>query len=225
MGKLILAGGGDAQQTLSIDKEFVKIINTDKPLFYIPIAMDTNSTSYESCFDWINSVFNPLGIDNITMWTENELKNKIVRDLEQFSAVYIGGGNTFSLLNDFNGTFFTNILKEYIENEGIVYGGSAGAIIFGEDIRTCSHMDSNDVGLKKLNGLRLVENYSIWCHYKVENDTLISNYVRQYKNPVISLPEETALFIDGKGIKVIGTKPAYIFDGTTKKAIQPELYC
>lgn len=156
MGKLILAGGGDAEQTLSIDKEFANLIDKEKPMLYIPIAMDTNSIPYHSCFNWINNVFNPLGIEDITMWTESELNNKSIEDLKQFSAVYIGGGNTFDLLKDIRETFFTNVLKEYFATGGIIYGGSAGAIIFGKDIRTCSHMDSNDVGLKKFNGLGLV---------------------------------------------------------------------
>ncbi|KSU85849.1 MULTISPECIES: Type 1 glutamine amidotransferase-like domain-containing protein [Fictibacillus] len=98
MGKLILAGGGDAEQTLPIDKVFESLINKKKPLLYIPIAMDTNSIPYDSCFIWINSVFNPLGVQGITMWTESELDNKSAEDLRQFSAVYIGGGNTFSFL-------------------------------------------------------------------------------------------------------------------------------
>jgi len=222
MSKLFLAGGGDAAQTLSIDKEFASSINKEKPLLYIPIAMDSNSIPYGSCFNWINSVFNPLGIEDITMWTESELNNKSFDDLKLFSAIYIGGGNTFSLLKDFNETFFTNVLKEYFAKGGVIYGGSAGSIIFGEDIRTCSHMDSNDVGLKECNGLGLVENYSIWCHYKEEYDDLISKYIIQYKNPVISLPEETAIFIDDDGIiKVVGTKPAYLFDEKIKKVIQP----
>ncbi|WP_078552115.1 Type 1 glutamine amidotransferase-like domain-containing protein [Bacillus alkalicellulosilyticus] len=225
MGRLILAGGGDAEQTLLIDKEFVNLINTDKPLLYIPIAMDTKFIPYESCFKWIKGVFNPLGIDNIIMWTEYDLINKQIEDLNQFSAVYIGGGNTFSLLEDFNKTLFTNVLKEYVVNDGIIYGGSAGAIILGKDIGTCSHMDSNDLDLKELNGLGLVEDYSIWCHYKVEDDILISNYLLEYKNPVISLPEETALLLNEEGMKVIGAKPAFIFDGKIKKTIQPGHYC
>ncbi|WP_280771695.1 Type 1 glutamine amidotransferase-like domain-containing protein [Salipaludibacillus daqingensis] len=221
MGKLILAGGGDAEQTLSIDKEFANLINKEKPFLYIPIAMDINAIPYDSCFNWINSVFNPHGIEEIKMWTESELNNKSVEDLKQFSAVYIGGGNTFSLLKDFKETFFTNVLKDYLAKGGIIYGGSAGAIIFGEDIRTCSHMDSNNVGLKEFNGLGIVGNYSIWCHYNVANDDLISNYIFQYKNSVISLPEESALFIDDEVIKVIGTKPAILFGEENKKIIQP----
>ncbi|WP_233529260.1 hypothetical protein [Bacillus atrophaeus] len=42
MGTLFLSGGGDAGQTQTIDKRFVKELDKDKPLLYIPIAMDTS---------------------------------------------------------------------------------------------------------------------------------------------------------------------------------------
>ncbi|WP_078552046.1 Type 1 glutamine amidotransferase-like domain-containing protein [Bacillus alkalicellulosilyticus] len=221
MGKLILAGGGDEVQSRIVDKEFVGLINKDKPMLYIPVAMDTKMIPYDSCKTWINRVFNPLGIKNITMWTEQDLYHRKVEDLTPFSSVYIGGGNTYSLLHFFYRTQFTTVLKEYVKNKGIIYGGSAGAIIFGKDIRTCSHMDDNNAGLNELNGLGLVKQFSIWCHYKKDNDGLIHNYLQQINNHVIALPEETALRVDESGMKVLGSKPAYIFDGDTKKQIQP----
>ncbi len=221
MGRLILSGGGDSEQTLTIDKEFVSFLNTTEPLLYIPIAMDANSIPYESCFEWINSVFNPLGIEKISMWTEKDLKGKRVNDLVRFSAVYIGGGNTYSLLKDLHETGFSEVLTEYVENGGIVYGSSAGAIIFGNNIRTCSHNDRNDVGLDSFNGLDFVKEYSIWCHYNREEDHLIHNFVIQNDNPVIALPEETALIVEGDHLKVIGSKPAYIFNGSSENVILP----
>ena len=40
-------------------------------------------------------------------------------------------------------------IKRYIDNDGIVFGGSAGAIIFGKDIDTCKYEDDNSIiGLK-----------------------------------------------------------------------------
>ncbi|MGE0908427.1 hypothetical protein ACQGRJ_04370 [Bacillus atrophaeus] len=65
MGTLFLSGGGDAGQTQTIDKRFVKELDKDKPLLYIPIAMDTSQ--FDDCFEWIDSFFNPLGIRDITM--------------------------------------------------------------------------------------------------------------------------------------------------------------
>ncbi|MGG1507134.1 Type 1 glutamine amidotransferase-like domain-containing protein [Bacillus licheniformis] len=97
MGKWFLSGGGDAHQTEQLDRHFARSICPHKPLLYIPIAMDADR--YDDGFDWISRLFHPLGIKNIVMWTD--VKGKTVHDLDVFSAVYIGGGNTFRLLKQF----------------------------------------------------------------------------------------------------------------------------
>ena len=208
MGHLFLSGGGDQEQTKAFDRFFAEKVNKDKPLLYIPVAMET--TDYNDCLEWIKTVFNPLGIRSITMWTD--LNNKSVRDLQSFSAIYIGGGNTFSLLKNLRTTKFDGILKEYLKNDGILYAGSAGAIIAGADIMTCAHMDPNNVNLQETDGLKLINNYSVWCHYSEQDDQLIKAYIKDYKNPVIALSEETGVYYCDGNIKVIGEIPSYVFN-------------
>ena len=169
MGKWFLSGGGDAHQTEQLDRHFARSICPHKPLLYIPIAMDADR--YDDGFDWISRLFHPLGIKNIVMWTD--VKGKTVHDLDVFSAVYIGGGNTFRLLKQFIESHFTAVLKRYAESGGAIYGGSAGAVILGKNIMTCSYMDRNACGLRDFNGLKLLGDYSVWCHYKAEHDPLI----------------------------------------------------
>ncbi|MEC1588819.1 peptidase E [Bacillus sonorensis] len=215
MRKLFFSGGGDREQTRTIDQRFAEEIDKEKPLLYIPAAMD--ASRFPDCFRWIQGVFQPLGLHDIIMWTN--LKGKSIRDLKEFSAVYIGGGNTFRLLKHVTDTRFIDILKDYVEQGGIIYGGSAGAIIFGKNIMTCSHMDDNDAGIRDVNGLGLTDEYSIWCHYHHEDDPLIKAFMKQYDTPVISLPEETAILVEDTGIQVIGTKPAYVFRGEDRTVI------
>ncbi|CAM4289900.1 peptidase [Bacillus manliponensis] len=217
MGELFLSGGGNAKQTYVIDTHFVRNIRKDKPLLYIPIAMD--ASRFDDCLTWIQNVFNPLGIQEIVMW--KDVKNKNIKDLQQFSAIYIGGGNTFRLLKEFMDTKFTEVIKEYVAAGGIVYGGSAGAIILGEHIMTCGHMDENDVNLHTYTGLQLVNGYAIWCHYNEGNDLLIQNYMKKYETPVICLPEETAVIVNDSVIKVIGDKYAYTFRDGGKTIFHP----
>lgn len=221
MAKLFLSGGGDAKQTKEIDKEFVSQVNLSKSLLYIPIALK-RAISYVSCFEWINSTLNPLGVQNIVMWTD--LSNKSIKDLNQFSAVYIGGGNTFSLLNDLRNFGFDEVLKEYVENKGVVYGGSAGAIVLGSNIMTCAHMDSNILNSQDFDGLNLIGNYSIWCHYQMENDHLIKSYMNEYNKPVIALSEETGICLCADGFKVIGNAPAYVFEFENKRRIESDTF-
>lgn len=217
MINIFLSGGGNEEQTEMIDKEFVKAIDHNKPLLYIPIAMQ-GEIPYEDCYKWINSVFRPLGITEIEMWTD--LGDKYPEDLKKFSSIYIGGGNTFYLLNVLRETGFYNILKEFVDKKGIVYGGSAGAIIFGRDILTAKHMDPNHTNLKTFEGFNYIDNYSLWCHYETSNDSVIKEYVNKYGYSVIALPEEAGIVMNEGTLKVIGSSPAYIFRNGDKYVVE-----
>lgn len=215
MGPIFLSGGGDKKFTKKLDEGFISVIDREKPLLYIPVAMK-NILAYEDCYEWANDLFNSLGIQKIVMWTE--IKQRNLKDLERFSAVYIGGGNTFSLLDELRGSGFDQTIVSYIHKGGIVYGGSAGAIIMGSDIQTCAHLDENEVALTDTSGFALIGNYAIWCHYNDMDDEKIRNFILENKKPVIALPEETGICFNEKIIKVTGTKPAFVFNEAAKKA-------
>ena len=58
-----------------------------------------------------------------------------------------GGGNTYKLLNGIKEHSIFNKIIDYLNNDGIIIGCSAGTIIFGYDIDSCLIMDRNDVNL------------------------------------------------------------------------------
>jgi len=98
--KLILTGGGQGEQTTEIDSLFASFLDKSKPLLYIPVAMDIEVHPYDECLEWLKSTFVPLGVDKFEMFTEEKLDELNNLDLDNFSGVYIGGGNTFYLLNE-----------------------------------------------------------------------------------------------------------------------------
>ncbi|MFS0560722.1 Type 1 glutamine amidotransferase-like domain-containing protein [Terribacillus sp. 179-K 1B1 HS] len=195
MGTLFLSGGGNEKQTITIDRMFVNEIDKEKPLLYIPIAMD--EADYNDCFNWIRKVFTPLGMENIVLWSS--VNNKCMEDLSDFSAIYIGGGNTFTLLKKIKDSKFYRLLRLYLNNGGIVYGGSAGAIILGENIMTCAHLDRNTANVSDFQGMGMIGKYSVWCHFRKNEQFLVTKFVKDFDCPVIALPEETAIFIKDKG--------------------------
>jgi len=149
------------------------------------------------------------------------LKNRKYEDIKDYDAIYIGGGNTYYLLNEIKSSHFDKLLKKYLKNGGLIYGGSAGTIIFGMNIQTASIgncSDTNHVKLKKFNGLNLVNNYSIHCHYRKSDDCELFKYVKKHHNKVIALTKETGILIKDKKISVIGSKKAFVF-GKKKKII------
>ncbi len=215
--QLILTGGGDEHDSRPMDEFLIKLIQPGKKILYIPIAQNGD---LERCRIWFESAFTNLEFNNYEMWVH--LRNKTYKDIDEFGGIYIGGGNTFSLLYNLRITGFDEVLLQFISSGRPVYGGSAGAIIFGKTIETATLgriIDNNHVGLNDKAGFNLVCECAIHCHYEDAYDSYIRSFVLEKGIPVIALGECSGLFVTNTGIKVIGVEPVYLFKREEKITI------
>lgn len=60
--------------------------------------------------------------------------------------MFIGGGNTFKLLHEIQQSNFDVQIHFYLEMDGVLYGGSVGAVLCGKTIETAIYADENHVG-------------------------------------------------------------------------------
>ena len=131
--KLFLCGGGSGSQLEIAYKKIAKVMQKDKPILYIPLAMDENK--YDSCYNWFKNEIYFFGAKDFEMIRSSlELSRKNFFD---YSLVFIGGGNTYKLLRELHNNSNCEKIVEYLKKGGIVFGASAGAIIFGKDINSC----------------------------------------------------------------------------------------
>jgi dipeptidase E len=206
--KVFICGGGDGEQCETAYKRFNKVIDNNKPLLYIPLAME--SDRYDSCYTWITNELKQIDVPYVDMVkSADELSNK---DLFSYCALFIGGGNTFKLLNDLKASGAFEKIKDYLKNGGVAFGGSAGAIIFGYDLEACKLDDNNDVGLIDHRGYNLLDNASLLCHYDNQDERRKEYLLSLSKHrKCYALPEEVTLFLNEKDVEVIGNKPYYYF--------------
>jgi dipeptidase E len=219
MGSFIAAGGGNGENSRPLDEVFVRLLPSERPLLYLPIAMNPHERPYENCLDWMRSVFSFLGRHNIVMWTDPA--DKADADLHSYAGVYIGGGNTFALLHILKSTGFMAVPRRFIERGGIVYGGSAGTIILGRDIMTAAHLDVNEVGLQDTAGLDLLNGYSVWCHYQPTDDARIHAYIARSTFPLIALSEQAGVLVEDGRVVALGTGPTVVFQEHSRKTYAP----
>ena len=213
--KLFLSGGGGKDDSTLLDKEFEKNIPQGKEIIYIPLASENFTPNEYS--SWIASIFPNR---KISLWHEFIPAN--FSQLTTAGAVYIGGGNTFKLLDLFRKKGFDEALSNYANNGGIIYGGSAGAIILGKDLSTC-HGDVNKIGITDIKALNLLNNDKIWCHYKESDDSEILKL--SSPNPggrIIAISERTGVHFTEGSYKVVGFDPVYIFQNESKSTTTPE---
>ena len=230
--KLILSGGGDGEQVKESYELFANLVNKGKVL-YIPLAW--NYGNMEDCINWFKGEMKPFGVTEI----EDVLHaNQITKErLSKYKGIFIGGGNTFKLLKVLKETEAYNNLQEFINNGGVVMGGSAGALIFGKSIDTClkddlniKSTDENLVKLKDTSGFDAIKGYSLFVHYKKKQDQLEQTKEKMKRlvklgHKVIALPEETSLYINDNEFTIIGQKEAEIFTQNKNEIIEPNNNC
>lgn len=211
--KIFLNGGGAGRKCIQVYNKLNEIIDHTKPILYIPLAMEKER--YDSCKEWITNELRNVNVPSIDMITSGEEFNN--KNLYNYSALFIGGGNTFKLLYELKQSEGFNKITEYIKNNGIVYGGSAGAIIFGEDLESCLCDDTNEVGLQDITGFNALDGFSLLCHFtnrseeKIKSNTEYLLELSKNKK-IIAIPEEDTIFINDNMIEMIGNSDYYVFE-------------
>jgi len=107
---------------------------------------------------------------------------------------------------------FNQLLKAFALEGKPVYGGSAGAIVQGHDIRSASHFDRNVAGDMAFEGLDLAGGHTIWPHYTPQDDERIVAFVREYRETVLAISERSGVVVEAKGLRPVGFEPVYLFN-------------
>lgn len=210
-GQYFLGGGGDTDISFNFDELYFSRLPTNAKILYIPIALNRKDKGYESCKTWFSSLIHLHDKNNNITFTML-LEDDDIPNVSLYDSIYIGGGNTYILLDFIYQKNLHNIIPDFVNNGGIYYGGSAGAIIVGKSILTAEKKDDtaylHTEGLNKVNGLLLKP------HYLSEQDSNLFNINKQTKDSIIAITEESGLIIDQNNIKVIGT--AFMFTNNKK---------
>jgi len=218
--KLFLNGGGSGEKVLLAYQKFNELVDHTKPLLYIPLAMTKHR--YPDCLEWIKTELKDINISNIEMITSAD--EILTKKLNDYCAIFIGGGNTFKLLSELKESGAFDKIREYIDNDGIIYGGSAGAIIFGYDINSCLYADENVVDTKDTKGFNYLNGKSLTTHYTNKSEEeKATDYLIEYtktNEDVYAISEETTIYIEDNNINFIGEQNVYCFSKGNKKLLK-----
>ncbi|PIR73127.1 MAG: hypothetical protein COV26_00165 [Candidatus Nealsonbacteria bacterium CG10_big_fil_rev_8_21_14_0_10_36_23] len=201
--RIFLGGGGNKEASKQIDELFINTIKEGRleGIIYIPVALA--SKPYENCLEWFSSIF-ASRVSKIEMWIN--LENKVLEGVEKKMAVYIGGGDTLRLMNLIRDSEFDKQIISFVKNGGVVYGGSAGAIILGKDIRTAPEARNSE----QTEGLDLIGGYSIACHYKTNNFSELMKISKIVEGKILAIEENAGIAFNGREIKPVGSGKSFI---------------
>ena len=197
---LYLGGGGGAEDSARLDTIFFNTLPATGRILYVPLAMD--SGNYTGGLEWFTSVVR-LYSDTIAIEMLNDQTGKNII-LDDYDAVYIGGGNTFKLLDNVLKYGLDKKLITFMKSGKPVYGGSAGAIIMGRSIKTAAAMDERG-DYKQEDGLNLLQGVCVACHWP-ETSEHVKKVAKENKFKVYCIPENCGLIfdVDGNLLETVG---------------------
>ena len=119
--------------------------------------------------------------------------------VDDVDVVYIGGGNTYHLMNYAKNSDLGAWLKK---DKGLYVGSSAGSVILSKTIEVAKYGDSNQIGLKDLSGFGVVD-FDFYPHYEEQDESDILDYEKTTKKVVERVRDGSAIFVDTKDKDVI----------------------
>ena len=198
--------------------EIKNLFSGCKKILFVPYARPSGISHLEYT-EKAKNVFKILNLEIID-YTNEDLKES----LEKCDGIFIGGGNTFLLLDKLYQYSLIDILKNKI-NSGIPYlGTSAGTNICGITIGTTNDMPI--VHVKSLEALGIID-FNINPHYLdpidgfehmgESRETRINEFHKFNDQVVIGLREGSYLKVQGDDIYLKGLKHAIIFKKENEK--------
>ena len=224
---LFLNGGGAGENTAAALEAFGRVLDPEKPVLYLPFAMPPDR--YPDCLLWAKGELGRVPSAGIEMAESGA--ELLSRRLSDYAALFIGGGNTFRLLGELRESGALDKIAACLDGGGVVFGASAGAILFGKDIASCAADDKNEWGLADTAGLDQMAGMDLLCHYgsrAPERDAASREYLLRYSvetgRRVLALPERDTLCLHGGQAALIGDRPCSLFaDGVERVFDPPQL--
>ncbi len=135
-------------------------------------------------------------------------KDKLEKELKDIDVVFVGGGNTFYLLEKTRESGFDEIVTRLVD-KGVVYiGSSAGSVLAGPDIEPVSSLDDPEKApnLASTKGLGLVD-FVVVPHlenekFDAEAKEILSKY-KDYKHKLIPISDQQSVVVEGNKYDIV----------------------
>jgi cyanophycinase-like exopeptidase len=156
----ILASGGNEFSDIYAEADLAaleKRRNKNSPLLVVVTApFPTQLQAYQLA----ERYFANLGIKTIMspILSENDLSEENIAQLAQADAIYFAGGTPARLTKCFVDTNAEVALRKALENDAVVMGSSAGAMLFGSKVVMPG---GNEIG----KGLNLLKSQIVLAHF------------------------------------------------------------
>ncbi len=219
----LLSGKDDDLNSNELEKTLLNLTGKSSPfLLYFPTAMKNNKRS----IDHFIRTFEGLSVFIKVVEVETLSYSELDALFSIADIIYIGGGNTAYLKNQFVKYNVDKLIKKYIvQNNKIFAGLSAGAILYSK----CGMGDSlsyqsgdHYYNFQMVDGLNLID--LVFCPHYQKEDLYVFNEIGLSSKLALALEDDTAVLIDNNKINVFKANKrhsVYLFKDGIMEPIYP----
>jgi len=195
-------------------KEFLGSMAKDEKVAFIPYA----HKDHDGYAAMASAVFANMGYNLESVHAHKDPKELLADP--KVKAVFVGGGNTFRLLNDLHKKGIFSIIKNSVENKDLKYiGSSAGTIMACPTIKTTNDMpivlppNFDALGFISFQiNPHFISGNLVPGHMGETRETRIKEYHEENSTAVVGLTETNWVTVNGENIILHGEKDAFIFE-------------
>jgi len=178
------------------------VITASKPKQNIDYALRDKQRMTDMGFD----------VEDVDIEGRNETElRKIFMDKD---IVSVQGGNTFYLLKHIRLSGFNRVIKDFVSQEKIYIGVSAGSYIACPTIEQYlwKHKDDDRYGLTSLSALNFIP-FLIFAHFREQVREIVEKGAASTKYPVVALSDAQAVLVENGKWKVVGEGKREFYNG------------
>ncbi len=186
----IYFGCGSAASEASLWRSMLRRKTTR--IVYWPFALPPQMRF--SADDWLRGNLEVLGVGyELDTWHSLDDRDPFGLSPEKVDLLFVGGGNTFRLLDMVRRDGFIEPVRQFWRAGGDYYGGSAGAVLACDSIGIADGHDANEPGLEDLTGFGLISGVAILPHFTEEQLADARQWAVDNQSVVVGLPESVGL--------------------------------
>lgn len=214
-GSIYLGGGGDATAEEALWRA---MLPTKRRVLYWPFALSDDML--HGAEEWLSTSLAGLGLD-VELETWFDLRGHHPEELAHADLLFVGGGNTFKLLQCLRDAGFAEAITRFVGHGGDYYGGSAGAVLACADISVAVGVDENEAGLTDLTGLGLTSGFAVLPHYEDHQRPVARRWSTDHAQVLLGIPERSGLVCRDGFVQVEGHAAVVQFNGDAVTVHQP----
>ncbi|NKB36162.1 MAG: peptidase E [Gammaproteobacteria bacterium] len=205
-GGRIMVPAGKLPQTLSIDREIVRLSGRPRPrLLFIPTA-NLDDSGYCDRIEQHFGVRLGCKVDQLLLYRDEPNRVEISRKILAADIIYVGGGNTLRMMNLWKKLGIPNLLDRARKNGCVLSGLSAGCICWFRQGNSDSRKfaDASNNTLIKVSGLNYAD-LLVCPHYDVEKhrQSALKKMMQKTAGVALALENGAAIEIIDKRFRII----------------------